>query len=107
LVGDTAMLKRYGIVVGEGADAMQLLRERTAGAAKANTTATVALAKAWGDFKEEFGQALLDASRGESIFDRLTNGIRTLTENANRLLDTFVNLGKALITVGLVSVTLR
>jgi len=103
LQGDTGALKRYGINVKDAGEAMRILTERTRGAAKENTTATQTLSRAWGEFKEEFGRVLLDASRGRSIFDRLTGAIISLTDHARELLDLMVAFGKALLVAGAVA----
>jgi hypothetical protein len=77
--GDTAILKRYGIVVAEGADAVQVLIDRVGGMAKATTTPTQALQKAFGDLKEEIGLAMMEAGNGTSVMDTLIGTVRGLT----------------------------
>jgi len=99
--GNITALKKLGINAKDSAEALDILRTRSEGAAKAGTTATQALSKAWGEFKEELGAALLDATNGRSILDRLTTGIIGLTRHAGELIDRVVALTKALAVAGL------
>lgn len=84
MVGETGTLSRYGIVVQEGADAIEVLRERFRGFAE-NEAETFAgkltqLNNEWGDFKQAVGEALIAGAEGESMLDRLTLAVKTLTE---------------------------
>lgn len=103
LVGETGTLKRYGIVVAEGADALETMRLKFAGMAE-NEARTFAgrlkqLNNAWGDFKEALGEALIDASRGPSILDRVTRSVGWLTDNIASLMALVGNLTRAIVIV--------
>lgn len=83
MIGETGTLSRYGIVVEEGADAMELLREKFAGMAQ-NEVRTFAgqmqqLNNEWGNFKEAVGGAVIDATSGRTLLSGLTEQIRRLT----------------------------
>lgn len=106
MVGETGTLKRYGIVVQEGADALEVMRQKFQGMAE-NEARTfhgrvVQLRNAWSDFKEELGKALIDASRGASILDRATRAVYYLTENIHDLLGLVKDLTKAILVAGAV-----
>ncbi|MFO7326670.1 MAG: hypothetical protein DIU62_013245, partial [Pseudomonadota bacterium] len=84
LIGDTSPLRRYGIVVQEGADAVQALRDRFGGLAE-NEARTLSgrlrqLANEWGDLKEAIGNALIAAGGGTSILDTLIGVVKGLTQ---------------------------
>lgn len=84
MVGQTGTLSRYGIVVQEGADVMEVLRSRFAGMA-ANETRTLEgkvaqLSNGWADFKEAVGNAIIEAGNGTSAIDTLTGVVRGLTD---------------------------
>src|SRR5690606_28580982 len=96
LNGETTVFRRYGLEIDATRDVLEQLTERFRGASKAGTTAGQALAKAWGDFKEEFGAALLNVSEGESALDGLTRVIRHMTDNLAELLYTVKSLTIAL-----------
>lgn len=70
LAGETGTLARYGIVVREGADAVQLMRERFRGAAEqdgASLSGRLAqLRNQWAEVKEAVGEAVVanDAASG-------------------------------------------
>lgn len=90
MVGETGTLKRYGIVVGEGADAMQLLRDRFRGMAEneGNTLEgqVIRLNNEWGNFKEAIGNAL---SGGNGMIGFIRN-LSTYLENATTNLTALV-----------------
>jgi len=88
LNGEITVFRRYGLVLDETRDILEQLDERFQGAAKAGTTAGEALTKAWGDFKEAFGAALMDVAEGESVLDRVTNAVRWMADNVDELLHT-------------------
>lgn len=83
MIGETGTLKRYGIVVQEGADAVAVMRAQFAGMAE-REGATLAgqlgrLSDRWDDFKEAIGQALVEAGGGTSILETLNATILTAT----------------------------
>jgi hypothetical protein len=80
MVGQTGTLSRYGIVVAEGADAVEVLREQFKGMA-ANEAATLQgkikqLNNEWSDFKEAVGNAIIEAASGTSIIEVLTATVK-------------------------------
>lgn len=84
MVGETGTLARYGIVVGEGVDAVDLLRERFAGMAR-NEAATLQgrlkqLGEATGDLKEEIGGVVVGGDDAATSIDNLTGFVRSLTD---------------------------
>lgn len=90
LVGDTALLKRYGIIVEEGADAVEAMRARFAGMSE-NEAKTLAgrvkqLNNEWGDFKQAVGDAMIESGGGTSIIETMTGALKGLTIwlNTNR-----------------------
>jgi hypothetical protein len=104
MIGQTDTLKRYGIVVQEGDDALALLQERFAGMAE-NEAKTLQgqmtqLSNAWGDFQEAIGNALVAMSGSESIIGRVTEGIRALTGWVERNSEQLRLLGEAFVSVG-------
>lgn len=84
MVGQTGTLSRYGIIVQEGADVMEVLRERFAGMA-ANEARELdgqikQLNNEWDDFKEAVGNAMIEAGGGTSVLQTLTGTVRGFTE---------------------------
>lgn len=84
MVGQTSLLSRYGIVVAEGADAIETLRNQFKGMA-ANEAVTLEgqtkqLSNEWADFKEALGNALIAAGNGTSVIATLTATVRTAAE---------------------------
>lgn len=107
MIGDTALLKRYGIVVEEGADAMELLRSRFAGAAenegKKLSGRLKRLRNEWADVQQAVGEAILGTdSAAESmggLADRLVSledWIRRNETALQGLITTAANAGSAL-----------
>lgn len=84
MVGQTGTLTRYGIVVKEGEDAVEVLRRTFAGFAENEAASlqgqVLQLNNEWSDFKQAIGEALTAAADGESIIQRLTLAIKGLTE---------------------------
>jgi len=104
LNGDITVFRRYGVEIDETRDVLEQLTERFGGAAKASTTATEVLTKAWSDFKEQVGLVMLEAADGASIFDTLTDAIRAMTDWVERNTQAFVqffNLGIVPVARGL------
>lgn len=81
MVGDTAMLRRYGIIVREGGDAIAAMRQQFAGMAQNEARdlagQTEQLKNEWGDFREVIGGII--AGSGGGIVSILTGQIRDLT----------------------------
>lgn len=90
MLGETSMLKRYGVVVAEGADGMEVLQERFKGMAenegKSLAGRLAMLNNEWGDFQQAIGDAMIAAGGGTSVIDTLIGTVKGLTNwiNANR-----------------------
>lgn len=72
VIGDTTLLKRYGIVVAEGASATEVLATMTArfgGAAEAAANPLTQLKNIWGDFSQDIGNQIRPA------IENLLNGV--------------------------------
>lgn len=84
MVGETGTLKRYGIVVKEGSDAIEEMRRRFAGMAE-NEASTLGgkldqLNESWGEFKETLGATLINIGDGAGAIDLLTHALRRATD---------------------------
>jgi hypothetical protein len=100
MVGQTGTLTRYGIVVEEGQDAMEVLRQTFRGFA-ANEARSMEgrlkqLNNEWSDFKQAVGDALLVAGGGTSIIESLTTSLKVLTDWINSNTDAFKTFGDAI-----------
>jgi len=101
MVGETGTLSRYGIVVQEGANAMEVLRDRFQGFAENEARSLQGrlkqLSNEWGDFRQAVGDAMIAAGGGTSVIETLTATVKSMTEwvNANRV--TFQRWGEAFI----------
>jgi len=84
--GEVGALRRYGIALEEGADALQVLEDRLSGMAKAATPPTVALSKAYGDLQEAIGLALKETINFDTNVDRLITVVKFLEENIRTLI---------------------
>lgn len=84
MAGQTSALTRYGIVVKEGQDAMEVLRTQFAGFAEKEGQSFAGqlgrIADRWDDFKQAIGDALIAATDGQSILDRVNKLILDMTE---------------------------
>jgi hypothetical protein len=103
MVGQTSTLARYGIVVAEGADAVEVLREQFKGMA-ANEAATLdgmikQLSNEWGDFKQAVGNAIIEAGNGTSIIQTLTAVIKSATIWVDNNRSSLTALGQVLSVV--------
>jgi len=103
MIGETSTLKRYGIIVEEGADAVAAMRKQFRGfaenEAKSFQGRLKQLSNEWGDFKQAVGDAMIAAGGGTSIIQTLTATVKTMTEwvNANQI--TFQRWGASFIAV--------
>lgn len=83
MVGQTGTLSRYGIIVGEGADAMEVLRARFAGMARNEARElegrVTMLKNEWADYKEAVGEAMIAAGGGTSVLDTLIGTVKGMT----------------------------
>lgn len=91
MVGETGTLSRYGIIVEEGADAMEVLRARFRGMA-ANEARDLEgrlaqLNNEWSDFRQAVGDAMIEAGGGTSVIETLIGTVKgaTIWVNENRL----------------------
>lgn len=87
MVGQTATLTRYGIVVKQGQDAMEVLRDSFRGFA-VNEAQTfqgklTQLNNAWDDFKQAIGEALIAGADGKTMLDQLTGAVQELTHQVD------------------------
>lgn len=100
MVGETALLKRYGIVVGEGEDAVEALRKQFAGMAENEAQSlqgrVAQLNNEWGDFKEAVGDAMIAAGGGTSIIETLIGTVKGMTLWVERNSDTIQEWSKVL-----------
>ena len=98
MIGQTGTLSRYGIVLEEGQDAMEVLRDTFRGFAanevKGLEGQVAQLNNEWGDFKQALGEVLTAAANGESILQRLTSAVRGMTEAVGRFRDRLDPIGK-------------
>jgi hypothetical protein len=78
--GNLKAFSRYRLELVGNRDVLEQLEERFNGAALAGTTGADALAKAWGDFREEFGKVLMQAGDGASVLDTVTDSVRAMTD---------------------------
>jgi hypothetical protein len=88
--GDINVFNRYGVAIDGTRDVLEQLTERFAGAAKAGTSASQTLTKAWSDFKEQIGLVMIEAGRGASILDTLSDAVRAMTDWVERNTHAFV-----------------
>lgn len=93
MAGETGTLKRYGIVVGEGADAIEVMRERFAGFAeregKTFGGTLTRITNGWADFKEAVGTAILSndgmSAAGEGVIGVLTKMEQWISDNSGAI----------------------
>ena len=100
MVGQTSTLTRYGIVIEEGSDAVEVMRQRFAGFAE-NEAKTfqgrlTQLSGEWGEFKEAVGAAMIAAGGGTSILETLIGIVKGLTSWIERNSEGFSGLAVAL-----------
>lgn len=90
MVGQTSTLTRYGIVIKEGQDAMEVLRRQFGGFAEAEGATfeglIARLRNELGDFRQAIGDVLIEGGRGTGILQTLIATFKAWTEtiNANR-----------------------
>jgi hypothetical protein len=83
MTGETGTLSRYGVVVKEGADALEVMRQKFAGMA-ANEVNTFSgqmaqLNNEWGNFKEALGGIVVGGAGAGTFLQQITRQIRGLT----------------------------
>lgn len=114
MTGETGMLKRYGIVVKDGADAMQVLRDKFSGFAQSDAGTLEgklhSIANAWDNVKEAVGRALtgdtgLTATTGAladalnkfgTWIDNSHGGIEKYSDGVRGIIDRLKELPKVL-----------
>lgn len=107
MIGDTSTLKRYGVIVQENADAMEVLRSQFAGAAEEEgqklSGRLARLRNNWADVKQAVGEALLENEGAANATDtlaealvRLESWIKTNVNQLNRLAAGAINAGGAI-----------
>lgn len=89
MIGETGTLKRYGIIVREGADAVETMRQQFAGAAEVEAKTFAGslqqLGNEFGDFKEELGGILIGFIEATGVIDFMTAALKRATEVIQRL----------------------
>lgn len=82
--GNTAILKRMGIEVKDAQEALDVLGQRSFGAASAAAETMSGMIdginQAWGGFKEQIGSAMLSSGDAESGLQMLKNAIKEATK---------------------------
>jgi hypothetical protein len=83
MVGETGTFKRYGIIIEEGADAIEVLRKQFKGfAAKEAKTLhgwVLRLKNEFSDLKQVIGEVLIEMGQGASLMEALTWQVKDLT----------------------------
>ena len=107
MLGDVEMLKRLGIEAKSAQEALDILAQRSMGAA-AERAGTLGgkleqLNHAWGNFAEAVGNAIIEAGGGTSILDTLTAVVRTLTGVVERNASGIQFLGNSMLWVARVA----
>jgi hypothetical protein len=101
MIGETGTLARYGIVVQEGADAMDVLRDRFRGMSENEASTlkgvTEQLGNEWGDLKEAIGDAMIEAGSGTGILSTMIGTVRGLTTWVNENRSEIANWGRLVI----------
>jgi hypothetical protein len=104
MVGQTRVLRQFGITAKDADDGIRQLAERMRGQAAADAQTfggqVAQLSNAWDNFKESIGAALIEAGGGTSILATLTAAVKTATTWVNNNTSTIVEWAKALQTVG-------
>ena len=87
MIGETALLKRYGIVVEEGADAIEIMREQFRGFAEKEAKTFQGrigqLTDRLDDLKQAVGDVLIEMAGGTSILEMLNRQVKDLTDWIN------------------------
>ena len=79
--GETNALRRYGITIADGADAVEQLEEKLKGMALAAKPPTEALSQQFGELKEAIGFALREAIDFDDRVESMTGRVKSLAEN--------------------------
>lgn len=99
MVGQTSLLSRYGIVVEEGADAVEVMREQFGGMAaneaKSLEGQVAQLNNEWADLLQAVGEVIVGATDGAGILGVLIETTKNLTEWVNRNKDSLIAVGQA------------
>jgi hypothetical protein len=100
MVGQVTGLKRYGIVVKEGDDAVVAMAESLRGfnsdEAPGMGVALNRLTIAWGDLKGGIGETLIEAGGGTSAIDTLTTALRDGVKYVREHKEEIVGLARAI-----------
>lgn len=100
MVGETGTFSRYGIVIKEGEDAMEVLR-RTFGGFAMNEAKSLQgqifqLTNEWGDFKQALGEVILAAGDAKGIITGLADVVQGLTNWLNDNKEVLSDVAKGL-----------
>lgn len=91
MVGQTSTLTRYGILIEEGQDAVEVLRNTFKGFAEKEGKTFGGrirqLSNEWSDFKQAVGEALIAVGGGTSILEKMIELVKDMTAwvDANKL----------------------
>src|SRR3990167_5729292 len=98
MVGETSTLKRYGIIVQEGADAVEQMRRQFAGLAENEAQSFGGrldqLRNETGDLKEALGDFITQGKVGAGVIAFLTEKVKEATEEITRLRETDAETAK-------------
>jgi hypothetical protein len=98
MVGETSTLKRYGIIVQEGADAVEQMRRQFAGLAENEAQSFGGrmdqLRNETGDLKEALGDFITQGKVGAGVIEFLTQRIKEAAEAITRLRETDAETAK-------------
>lgn len=108
MIGETGTLSRYGIIVKEGTDALEIMRDRFQGFANRDAKTMQGqlerVANAWDNVKESIGNALLGFDGAESSTGALTARLGEMSvwidQNKSNLQDTLTVLTDILTALG-------
>jgi hypothetical protein len=103
MVGQTALLSRYGIIVEEGVDAIESMRDQFRGMAANEAQSLDGQLKQvnneFGDFREALGFAIIEAGDGRSILSSLVEILKDATVWVENNQSAFNALGNTLMFV--------
>lgn len=101
MIGETALLKRYGIVVEEGADGVKAMAEAFRGFAMNEATTLQGklkqLSNEWSDFRQAIGEVMVAGGKGAGIISSLTEVVKDLTVWVETNKTSLVAYGRAVV----------
>lgn len=101
MIGETALLKRYGIVVAEGEDGVKAMAEAFRGFAEREATTLSGKLKQlnneWADFQQALGEVMVAGTDGAGVIEMLTQTVKDLTLWVDANKETIANYGRVVI----------